>query len=273
MRRNTAISCENVENQTTVDFNLSKDGTELNDFQKGCCHMSNFQQLADHIGIILPAMLANWLEDGSTRYDNWAETWRERMLNSPPPLISTYDFEWISAENARGIQTDWLNPKYQQGIRFLPFACTGAGDCYALVPLAKDTLPVALITHDSGRVTWYAASFAEFAYLLLLEACADNEHLLEDGFLEAEADQCLLADMSNVAKVLPRELADRLQKVITCLAAVNLNYSDSEDQEAAAFAASLDLTLALESTLSEQRQKIYTADFPELTCKPRWECE
>lgn len=32
MRRNTAISCENVENQTLVDFNLSKDGTELNDF-------------------------------------------------------------------------------------------------------------------------------------------------------------------------------------------------------------------------------------------------
>ena len=41
MSRNTAISCENVDNQTTVDINLSKDGAELNDFQKGCCHMSN----------------------------------------------------------------------------------------------------------------------------------------------------------------------------------------------------------------------------------------
>ncbi|WP_228129921.1 hypothetical protein [Acinetobacter higginsii] len=41
MRGNTAISCENIEIQITVDFNLSKDGTELNDLQKECCHMSN----------------------------------------------------------------------------------------------------------------------------------------------------------------------------------------------------------------------------------------
>ncbi len=271
MRRNTAISCENVENQTTVDFNLSKDGTELNDFQKGCCHMSNFQQLADNIGIILPAMLANWLEDGSTRYDNWAETWRERMLNSPPPLISTYDFEWISAENARGIQTDWLNPKYQQGIRFLPFACTGAGDCYALVPLAHDTLAVALIAHDSESVTWYARSFAEFVYMMLVEACADHEHLLEDGFSEAEANQCILADMSNVSKVLSYELADRLKTLRTCLTAVN--YSDREEQQASVLDDDIDLALALESLLTELKEKFSTSDFPELTCKPRWECE
>ncbi|EPG37449.1 hypothetical protein F907_01418 [Acinetobacter colistiniresistens] len=41
MTRNAAISCENIEIQTIVDFNLSKDVTELNDLQKECCHMSN----------------------------------------------------------------------------------------------------------------------------------------------------------------------------------------------------------------------------------------
>lgn len=135
------------------------------------------------------------------------------MLNSPPALISVYDFEWIDADHSQEVITNWLNPDWHNGMRFFPFAQSGAGDSYCLVPVSDDVLAVAFIWHDSDRHYWCGRSFDEFVHLKMIETCADFSHLVGDGFSKQDAHRCLLADLATVVRSLPQRLAERLQSM------------------------------------------------------------
>jgi len=174
-----------------------------------------FHDLAEMTGVSLPPTLAQWLDSGLTRYENWKETWRERMLSSPPALISVYDFEWIDADQSQEVITEWLNPDWQNGMRFLPFAETGGGDYYNLIPVSGDTLAVARIWHDSDAHDWCGRSFDEFVCLKMIETCADFSHMVTDRFSQEDAHRCLLADLATVAKSLPQRFAERLQPMLS----------------------------------------------------------
>lgn len=163
-----------------------------------------FRRLAAEVGIELPRTLQALIESGRTTYgSNWGQNWREHCLHEPPALISCFDFEWIDAEAARTEVQDWLNPALQAGQHFLPFAQTGAGDFYCLMPLEAGEPGVALIWHDREYACVGYRSFNGFVYTQLLQVFADLSHLVEDGFSEAEALRVLDTDVRLTAIHLP----------------------------------------------------------------------
>ncbi|MDZ7867072.1 SMI1/KNR4 family protein [Acidovorax sp.] len=158
--------------------------------------------LAADTGIALPPLLRHLVAGGATAYGpDWAATWRERCLSAPPPLISCGDFEWLDAQGVRTTAEEWLNPAYQNGQRLVPFAETGAGDAWCLLPLEGSPEPgVALVRHDSGASEVGYRSFQDFACVQLLRALADlSDWTGEDGFTTAQACQVVRNDVDQVA--------------------------------------------------------------------------
>lgn len=158
--------------------------------------------LAADVGLALPPLLRHLVAGDATVYGpDWASTWRERCLSAPPPLISCSDFEWLDGQGVRTTAEEWLNPAFQNGQRFVPFAETGAGDAWCLVPLEGAREPgVALVLHDSDASEVGYRSFQDFACVQLLQALADlSDWIGENGFTTWQACQVVRADVDQVA--------------------------------------------------------------------------
>lgn len=157
-------------------------------------------------GLALPPLLRHLVANDATVYGpDWARTWRERCLgHAPPPLISCYEVEWLDAAGIHTTAAEWLNPAFQQGQRFVPFAENGAGDAWCLVPLAGTPEPgVALVAHDSEESEMAYRSLADFACAQLLQAMADLSHWVQDERLSVdEACQVVRTDVAQVAACL-----------------------------------------------------------------------
>jgi hypothetical protein len=125
----------------------------------------SFDDLSRRTGIEIPPLLAQLLAGG------------------PPELASFSDFEWIDAAEAAGTIDEWLDAKWQDGRRFLPFAQSGAGDAYCLMPLdgtgtgtgGGDTVGVAFVWHDAEESRIEHASFSDFVCAKFLQTFADME--------------------------------------------------------------------------------------------------
>ncbi|NVE01448.1 SMI1/KNR4 family protein [Massilia sp. BJB1822] len=165
--------------------------------------LSEFEALASQTGISLPPLLKNLLAFGKTAYgSDWSATWRERMLAGGPAFICWYDFEWLDAADARREVGEWLNPEAQDGKRFLPFAQSGAGDAYCLMPVDENSVGVALIFHDRETSRMIHRSFEDFVIAGYLECFANLDHLADDDFSEDEILQCLKADVHGVTALM-----------------------------------------------------------------------
>jgi hypothetical protein len=159
-----------------------------------------FEALAAETGIVLPDLLRSLLATGKTVYGpEWVSTWREQALQGSLPFISWYDFEWIEAADARREIEEWLNPGDQAGKVFLPFAQSGAGDLYCLMPLDAHSTGVALIWHDDETSRIGYRSFDDFVAVRFLETFANLDHLADD-FPEEQVIQCLRHDVSSVTE-------------------------------------------------------------------------
>jgi len=168
--------------------------------------LADFESIASENGIPLPDLLRNLLIAGATEYGaDWSSTWRERCLNNPPALISCHDFEWIDATASLREIKDWLNPDAQGGKKFLPFAKSGAGDIYCLMPLVgsdgEQFIGVAYIWHDDDRHRIRNRSFTDFVCSSFLESFAD----LESSFPSQEALQSIKADVEQVTRFMSTE--------------------------------------------------------------------
>lgn len=154
-------------------------------------------------GLALPPLLRTLVANDATVYGpDWARTWRERCLgHAPPPLISCYEVEWLDAAGIHATAAEWLNPAFQHGQRFVPFAENGSGDAWCLVPLAGTPEPgVALVAHDSDESEVVYRSLADFACAQLLQALADLSHWVRDErFSAEEACQVVRTDVAQVA--------------------------------------------------------------------------
>lgn len=172
-----------------------------------------FPTLSARTGIDLPEALVRLMDGGRTDYGPaWREQWRGRCLRDPPALISCFDFEWIDAARSQEVIDGWLNPAWQAGRAFLPFAETGAGDSLCFVPFGAGQVGVALIRHDSDEGRIGHMSFSDFVCVQFLGVFADFGHLLgeEDGFTEAEALRIVRADVRQVAGCLDAAARDYL---------------------------------------------------------------
>ncbi|MES2610009.1 MAG: SMI1/KNR4 family protein [Pseudomonadota bacterium] len=164
--------------------------------------LQTLDALAADAGIALPPLLRHLVAADATVYGpDWASTWRERCLGAPPPLISCSDFEWLDAQGVRTTAGEWLNPAFQNGQRFVPFAESGAGDAWCLVALEGAPEPgVALVLHDNDASEVGYRSFQDFACVQLLHALADlSDWTGEDGFSAEQACQVVSTDVDQVA--------------------------------------------------------------------------
>ncbi|MDR3006065.1 MAG: SMI1/KNR4 family protein [Acidovorax sp.] len=173
--------------------------------------LADYQQLSVETGIALPVLLRDFLASGLTVYGpDWASTWRQRYLQQPPLLLSFWDFEWLPAQESRAVIQEWLNPAAQQGQRFLPFAQTGAGDAWCLVPMEGGKVGVALVWHDAAESRLGYQCFADFVYAGFLNTFADLSHGPED-FSPAQIQQSLQADVAQATRYMEEEPAAYLQ--------------------------------------------------------------
>lgn len=174
---------------------------------------TSFQHLSAATGIPLPSMLQQLVEDGKTRYGesraDWQENWRDRLLTTPPALSCAYDLEWIDAQDAQESIDDWLNPTAQMGLTFLPFAQSGAGDCYCLIK-TPELAGVGRVDHDGSEFFIAHASFEDFVFYQLLESLADFSHLVDEDFNEEEAYRCVVADVQCLRSYFSGERASKL---------------------------------------------------------------
>lgn len=153
-------------------------------------------------GIVIPALLHNLWVSGKTIYNtDRSEAWQKRCLTDPPAMLSCFDFEWISPAEGVEVVSEWLNPQYQSGRKFLPFAESGAGDYYCLMPQIDGEIGVAKIWHDADESRLEHCSFSDFVCTQFLHAFANLHHLLE-SFTELEALTLVKADVKNVAQVM-----------------------------------------------------------------------
>ncbi|MGJ7554479.1 SMI1/KNR4 family protein [Variovorax sp. RB3P1] len=152
-----------------------------------------FDDLSVRTGIALPALL------------------RQLIAHAPQALGSTYDFEWLSAAEAASVLDEWLDAKWQSGQRFLPFAQSGAGDAYCLVPLAGDAVGVAFVWHDAEESRTDHGSFTDFVCAKFLESFADLSHLEDDDLSEEEMAARVIDDVASVAAFMDAETAAWLQ--------------------------------------------------------------
>lgn len=223
--------------------------------------MATFAELAEDCGVALPGMLARLIDAGRTGYGEdsaaWRADWKGNTLAARPVLSCMDDLEWIDAHQARETAEEWLNPGYQHGRRFLPFAETGAGDAYCLTPTAGGGVGVALVWHDSGdaRADW--ASFEAFVFDALVRSAADVGHLVEDGFAPAEAVACVAANIGALKEYLPLDMQASLDRLTAGASPVPEHGSTAWIDEA-----SVNTALALLPPVQEAPFEVV----------PRWEC-
>lgn len=231
--------------------------------------MTTYAALAQTTGIALPDLLQRLLADGLADYGtdvrDWVADWKTHTLAAQPVLSCVYDFEWITAADAQENITDWLNPAYQQGRRFLPFAQTGAGDLYCLTPLSPMTaadegagdIGVALVWHDDDTSAISAASFDAFVFAALVHSATDVSHLTDEGFSAAEAMQCVLTNIQALAPLLPPAMQAPLEHV-----AQRITAGEEAAGDALISASTAQAALALLPAVAD-------APFP---VRARWEC-
>jgi hypothetical protein len=175
--------------------------------------LSDFEDLTSQTGIALPSLLKNLLSSGKTSYGpDWATTWQEKMLNGSPAFVSWYDFEWITATDAQQVIREWLNPQAQSGRVFLPFAQSGAGDIYCLMPIEEKSIGVALICHDFETSEIDHQSFDDFVISKFLNNFADLSHLSDD-WSEDQVLQCVKSDVLNVSSLMDENQKNYLRSM------------------------------------------------------------
>ncbi len=206
-----------------------------------------FDDLSVRTGIALPALL------------------RQFIAHVPQALGSTYDFEWLSAAEAASILDEWLDAKWQGGQRFLPFAQSGAGDAYCLVPLAGDAVGVAFVWHDAEESRTDHGSFTDFVCAKFLESFADLSHLEDDDLSEEEMAARVIDDVASVAAFMDAETAAWLQ-------ALSRRPVESRPFKAGPRAQPEQVpSLILQAQLEEELARFQLQGAEPFAVKPRWE--
>ena len=139
-----------------------------------------FDDLSRRTGIEIPPLLQQLLASG------------------PPDLAGFPDFEGLDAEQAANDLDEWLDAKWQDGRRFLPFAQSGAGDAYCLVPLDGGAVGVAFVWHDNEESSVGHGSFADFVCAKFLEAFVDLSYLGDWDLSEPEMAERIATDVATV---------------------------------------------------------------------------
>ncbi len=225
--------------------------------------------LAADTGIALPPLLRHLVAGDATVYGpDWASTWRERCLSAPPPLISCSDFEWLDAQGVRTAAGEWLSPRYQSGQRFVPFAETGAGDAWCLVPLEGALEPgVALVLHDSDASEVGYRSFQDFACVQLLQALADlGDWTGEDGFTADQACQVVRADVDRVVGAMDAATGNWLRSLSQAEPLLR------EVRDGPRAPPRSVLSLVSQDALQQALRRFARPDVPTLAITARWEC-
>ncbi len=208
-----------------------------------------FDDLSRRTGIEIPALLAQLLASG------------------PPVLASFSDFEWTDAAEAAETLDEWLDAKWQGGRRLLPFAQSGAGDAYCLVPLEDGVggVGVAFVWHDGDESRVEHASFSDFVCAKLLQTFADMSWLEELDLTVDEMAERVVDDVAAVTAFMDAETAAWLQ-ALSRLPVEQRPYKSGPRARAEQV-----WSLISQAQLDEELRRFQLQDAAPFPVKPRWE--
>lgn len=176
--------------------------------------LTEFQALAQHVGIALPTTLIAIMQADKNSYPPYGVADYDALYAANPPAFESWlDFEWITPQVAQREIDQWLDAKHQHGNRFLPFAQSGAGDAYCLVQLKNGAQGVCMVWHDDATSSLKQATFDDFIIAQYLQTFAT----LGDAYYGETPETCAsktLADVNLSAAFLPAQKRDYLLQII-----------------------------------------------------------
>ena len=140
-------------------------------------------------------LLADNMLDWGKFGAHWLPKEYPKLKERPPLLLYASDFELFDQEGCENRVNEMLetherfdiDPKF----RFVPFAASGAGDCYCfhLNERTGEDVPIVYFLHDADRVNYLAKNLQDFIFLKMLEVsvaavddgCAFRKELCEGG--------------------------------------------------------------------------------------------
>lgn len=169
-----------------------------------------YEALATNLGFDVPPLLQGWIASGLTSYpQNLGTTMSQFLAENPRALTSVWDLEWSTLDHVRETVDDWLTAEHQDGVRFLPFAQSGAGDAYALVAMPDGRTGCGMIWHDDETSEIAHADFASWAAAQLADAMVDLRQL-QDVVADGAVASVVRADVASVAPFLTTDAASLL---------------------------------------------------------------
>ena len=161
------------------------------------------QQLEQQYHFSYPQLYLRLYADGMLDWGKFGPDWitqqYPRLREKPPLLLFANEFELMSIADIQSQLEEFADPGHwmniRPGLRFIPFAQTGAGDwyCFYLNGQQDADIPIVLLWHDANRAEYKAKNLQDFIFLYMLEAVADIE-AVEDGLWEEEG---FAADLQN----------------------------------------------------------------------------
>lgn len=172
--------------------------------------LADFTSLAARVGIAVPDLLRAWIETGRTSLPEALDTsFSEFLADRPLALVGHPDLEWLSLAEARETVDEWLFAEAQNGVAFLPFARSGAGDMYALVRTSDGRTGCGLVWHDEETSEFAYPDFETWAAIAFAEALTDLGAVIE-RVAEGRALEAVRTDLRQAAPFLPRGVAATL---------------------------------------------------------------
>ena len=118
------------------------------------------------------AGLLDWFKGWKNAYipgKTWLTEVYPKIKDNPPILLHTgLDFEMLPEEEMLNYEfNEWNDPKH----KFIPFAMSGAGDCYAIYANIEidGNNPIVLVWHDDNATDILSKNLEDFIFRQMIE--------------------------------------------------------------------------------------------------------
>ena len=155
--------------------------------------MTPLEALEERYDFTYPALFRQLYAEGLLDIGQTGPEWltREfpRLRLRPPLLLYGTEFELMQIADVAEEIAEFLDPGSHRatrpGLRFIPFAMSGAGDlyCFHLNAATDAGVPVVYVWHDADEATFKAKNLQDFIFRGLLEAVVevDADSLISQG--------------------------------------------------------------------------------------------
>jgi len=148
---------------------------------------------------------------------NWYEDVYPTLKEHPPLLMLANEYEQMSFEDIQSEMQSFRNSddyrQCYQGLKFVPFAQSGAGDlyCFYLNEQEGDNIPIVYVWHDMNQVDYRAKNLQDFIFMTLIDRVFDKEDF--NDLLTTDFEESCVKTLKSHAKYLSSEQVDAIELV------------------------------------------------------------